>query len=470
MIRIFRHYVPGKLVALAAIEAAMLFASVYLGAVLRFLAPDSGDVVHRVGGILPHAIGFTVIMFGTMTALGLFTRESQTGDLSYYMRFLGSFVVGGLALFVAFYVVPAIQIGRGWLALTMAFAFVGTAITRILFLRIVDTAALRRQLLVLGTGTRAARVGALFEQHPELGAKYRLVGYFMPGASSAHHPHVTPDRLIRDKCALLGVTTKYAIDEIVVAVRDRRNSGVDMKELLECKLEGIQVTDISSFFERETGHVQLDSLNESWMVYSDGFQQTSARNTGKRAFDIVASLILLLLTLPVTVLTALAIVIETGFPVFYRQDRVGECGRVFPVLKFRSMRQDAERGGTPQWAKKNDSRVTQVGRVIRMLRIDELPQIINVLRGEMSFVGPRPERPFFVRELATQIPYFMSRHTVKPGITGWAQIRYPYGSSVEDAVQKLQYDLYYAKNHSMFLDLIILFQTVQVVLFGKGAR
>lgn len=469
MIRIFRHYVPGKLLALALIEAAILFASVYIGAVLRFLAPDSGDVVHRVGGILPHAIGFTVIMFGTMTALGLFTRESQTGDLSYYMRFLGSFVVGVLALFVVFYAVPAIQIGRGWLVLTMAFAFVGTAITRILFLRVVDTAALRRRLLVLGTGTRAARVSALFEQNPDLGTKYRLVGYFMPGNSS-HHTHIAPEQQVRDKGSLLGVTTKYGIDEIVVAVRDRRNSGVDMKELLECKLEGIQVTDISSFFERETGHVQLDSLNESWMVYSDGFQQTSARNTGKRVFDVAASLLLLLLTLPVTVLTALAIVIETGFPVFYRQDRVGECGRVFPVLKFRSMRQDAEQGGKPQWATKNDSRVTQVGRVIRVLRIDELPQIINVLRGEMSFVGPRPERPYFVRELAAQIPYFMSRHTVKPGITGWAQIRYPYGSSVEDAVRKLQYDLYYAKNHSMFLDVIILFQTVQVVLFGKGAR
>ena len=469
MIRIFRHYVPGKLAALASTEAAILFVSVYLGAVLRFMAPDSGDVVHRVGAAWPQAVSFTAVMLGTMTALGLFTRESQTGNLNYYMRFLASFVVGGLALFVMFYVFPDIQIGRGWLALTMSLAFAGTAITRMVFLRIVDTGTLRRRLLVLGIGTRAARVGALFDRDPELMAKYCLVGYFAPN-SSGHNTHVAPQSLIRDQGSLLAITTKHNIDEIVVAVRDRRNSGVEMKELLECKLEGIQVTDITSFFERETGHVQLDSLNESWMVYSDGFRQTSARNTGKRVFDLAASLMLLVLTLPVMVLTALAIVIETGFPVLYRQERVGECGRVFPVLKFRSMRQDAERGGAPQWATQNDSRVTRVGRVIRTLRIDELPQIFNVLRGDMSFVGPRPERPFFVRELARQIPYFMNRHTVKPGITGWAQIRYPYGSSVDDAVQKLQYDLYYTKNHSLFLDVIILFQTAQVVLFGKGAR
>lgn len=170
------------------------------------------------------------------------------------------------------------------------------------------------------------------------------------------------------------------------------------------------------------------------------------------------------------IVTSLLIYLESGGPIFYRQERVGECGHLFNVLKFRSMRQDAEKSGAPQWAKKNDDRVTRVGRVIRLLRIDELPQIFNVLRGEMSFVGPRPERPHFVKDLSKQIPHYLNRHTVKPGITGWAQIRYPYGASVEDAAKKLQYDLYYAKNHSLFLDIIILFQTMQVILFGKGAR
>ena len=269
---------------------------------------------------------------------------------------------------------------------------------------------------------------------------------------------------------LLAIATRHSVDEILVAIRDRRDGGLNIGELLECKLEGIEVTDISSFFECETGHVQLDSLNPSWMVFSDGFSRTSARSSVKRVFDITVSLLLLTATLPITLLVALLIVLESGMPIFYRQERMGECGQVFGVLKFRSMRQNAEQAGTPQWAKKNDDRVTRVGRVIRTLRVDELPQVINVLKGDMSFVGPRPERPYFVQQLASQIPFYLNRHTVKPGVTGWAQIRYPYGSTVEDAMYKLQYDLYYAKNHSLFLDLIILFQTAQVVLFGKGAR
>ena len=216
--------------------------------------------------------------------------------------------------------------------------------------------------------------------------------------------------------------------------------------------------------------MQLDSLNPSWMVFSDGFQRTSLKFMAKRVFDVVVSLLLLIVTLPVALLTAALILLESGLPIFYRQERMGECGQVFAVLKFRSMRQNAEQVGLPQWAKQNDDRVTRVGRVIRKLRIDELPQALNVLKGDMSFVGPRPERPYFVKQLASQIPFYLNRHTVKPGITGWAQIRYPYGSTVEDAVHKLQYDLYYAKNHSLFLDLIILFQTAQVVIFGKGAR
>jgi len=227
---------------------------------------------------------------------------------------------------------------------------------------------------------------------------------------------------------------------------------------------------LPSFFERQTGQIQLESLNASWMIFSDGFHRSPMKDIVKRIFDVTASSLLLLLTLPVFVLTALLIWLESGSPILYRQERVGENGRIFNVLKFRSMRKDAERDGVPQWAKKQDARVTRVGKVIRLLRIDELPQIFNVLRGDMSFVGPRPERPYFVDELTKKISYYPSRHTVKPGITGWAQIRYPYGATVEDAVQKLQYDLYYVKNHTLFLDLIVLIQTAQVVLFGKGAR
>jgi sugar transferase (PEP-CTERM system associated) len=256
----------------------------------------------------------------------------------------------------------------------------------------------------------------------------------------------------------------------VVGVRERRNGGLPADQLLECKLAGIEIVDLSSFFERETGQIQLESLNASWMIFSDGFRRGSIKDITKRMFDIAASSVLLLLTLPVMFITTMLIWLESGSPILYRQERVGEYGRSFPVLKFRSMRVDAESDGVPQWAKKQDDRVTRVGRVIRKMRIDELPQVFNVLRGDMSFVGPRPERPYFVNELTSQIPYYPSRHTVKPGITGWAQIRYPYGATTEDAIQKLQYDLYYVKNHTLFLDLVILLQTAQVILFGKGAR
>jgi len=467
MVRIFRHYVPAQLVWLAGIEFLILFLSMYLGYTLRFVGGDANEfMVH--GSIVPRAILFSLVMIITMTAFGMFTRESQTGNIGYYFRFLASFLVGSIAMTFVIYVMPYLYTGRGVLALALGFAFIGSAISRMLFIRLVDINKLKRRLLVVGAGSRAAKIGTLLEQNEEIGKKYHFLGYLVPG-DVPQHPHVPQAKLIKDKGSLLAIVTRYAVDEIVTAIRERRNSGLNMHDLLECKLEGVRVTDISSFFERETGHVQLDSLNPSWMIYSDGFQQTSARNVIKRIFDVTISVLLLVLTLPITLITALLIVVESGSPVFYRQERVGECGQIFQVLKFRSMRKNAEQAG-PQWATTNDNRVTRVGRVIRKLRIDELPQIINVLRGEMSFVGPRPERPYFVKQLSDQIPHFLNRHTVKPGITGWAQIRYPYGSSVEDAVQKLQFDLYYAKNHSLFLDLIILFQTVQVVLFGKGAR
>jgi len=466
MIRLFRHYVPTPLIVLAAVEAVVFVLSVYLGVELRYYSdgPVDMDVAIKIA---PRAFVFALVMMGTLIAFGLYTRESQSGDIGYYGRFLASFIVGGVVMALVIYLFPRLFIGRGALALAFMIAFVGSALTRLVFVRVIDHDTLKRRLLVLGIGTRSAGVSALLEQDPGVAQKFHLVGYFSPGARPSHPP-VRPELILKDRGSLLAIVTKYGIDEVVVGVRERRNSGLDMRELLECKLEGVQVTDLSSFFERETGHVQLDSLNPSWMVYSDGFQRTSVRRAFKRVSDVLASLVLLAAALPVMAMTALLIVLETGRPVFYRQERIGECGQVFSILKFRSMYRDAERGGTPQWAHSNDSRVTRVGRVIRRLRIDELPQLFNILRGEMSFVGPRPERPYYVKQLAEHIPYFLNRHAVKPGLTGWAQIRYRAGASIEDARQKLQYDLYYVKNQSLFLDLVILLQTARVVLFGSG--
>jgi sugar transferase (PEP-CTERM system associated) len=269
---------------------------------------------------------------------------------------------------------------------------------------------------------------------------------------------------------IMDIIDRHNIDEVLIAVRDRRGGGLPTSELLECKLAGVSVIELSTFFERENGQVQLESLNASWMILSEGFRQGLARDAVKRTFDLMVSGLLLLASLPAMALTALLIRLESSGPILYRQERIGQHGRPFTIFKFRSMRTDAESDGKPKWAGQNDDRTTRVGRIIRKLRIDELPQVFNVFMGDMSFVGPRPERPFFVQQLLKEIPYYASRHSVKPGITGWAQVRYSYGASIEDAIEKLQYDLYYVKNHSLFLDLMILFQTAQVVLWGKGAR
>ncbi len=259
------------------------------------------------------------------------------------------------------------------------------------------------------------------------------------------------------------------IEEIVVAV-DERRGGTPVDALLECKLQGVAVSGYSAFWERETGKMDLDALYPSWLIFSDGFVGSWIQTAIKRFFDVVVSLLLLFFSFPVLVLTAILIALESRGPVFYRQERVGLNGKTFMLVKFRSMRTDAEQDGVPRWADVDDDRVTRVGSFIRKTRIDEIPQVFNVLKGEMSFVGPRPERPFFVEELRQVIPYYFERHRVKPGISGWAQLNYRYGASIEDAKEKFQYDLYYIKNYSLFLDLIVLIQTIRVVLWPVGAR
>jgi len=468
MIRIFKHFVPAQIVFLALVDACVLFASPYVGVAIRYGSSGIEEMQEIMSVLLPRAMVFSFVMLSVMTAFGLYVRDVPRKNIAFYGRFIGSFLTGLIAMAMAFYVFPDVFLGRGVFGFAVAVAFVGTALARIVFVRTVDNDVLKRRIIVVGTGSRAAAVKQLLDSAAELRARFTLVGY-IPSAEDGKH-YVDLDVILNSKEPLIATAVKNGVDEIVVGVRDRRNCKGLMADLLECKLEGINVVDLVSFFERETGHVQLDSLNPSWMVYSDGFSKSSSRNVSKRVFDVVAASVLLFITAPIMLITAIAIILESGLPVFYRQERVGECGHTFNVLKFRSMRQDAEKDGTPRWAKTDDNRVTWVGRFIRKVRIDELPQVFNVLKGDMSFVGPRPERPYFVRELSRKIPYYASRHAVKPGITGWAQIRYPYGASLEDAIQKLQYDLYYAKNHTFFLDLIVLLQTAQVVLFGKGAR
>jgi sugar transferase (PEP-CTERM system associated) len=275
--------------------------------------------------------------------------------------------------------------------------------------------------------------------------------------------HINHDRLLRS-------VRELRVSEIVIAVRERRGGVLPLRQLLDARLAGVRVMDLAAFYERERGMLKVDNLRASWLIFGQGFDRGMARDIIKRMFDVVVSSLLLVLLAPLVLVAMALIALESGWPVLYRQERIGEGGVPFMLYKLRSMRQDAEQDGQPRWAETGDSRITRVGAFLRTTRLDEVPQLFNVLRGDMSFVGPRPERGFFVQKLIEQIPYYDVRHSVKPGITGWSQVRYPYGASVEDSLAKLQYDLYYVKNHSLFLDLLILVETIQVVVLGKGAR
>lgn len=346
-------------------------------------------------------------------------------------------------------------------ALTVAFTILAA---RVITLPGTEAAS-RHRVLVLGSGQKAQAVErALRHSSPDI----EIVGFY-PGPTETAS-QVPANSILARSRSLTDTAVELQADSIVVAVEERRGGAMPLRELLDCKLCGVRVMDLESYYEQTLGQIRLDALYAGWLVFGQGFRQGALRSAVKRLFDVFFASVLLTLALPVMAIAAVLIVVESGFPILYRQERVGRNGRLFNVIKFRSMRTDAEKDGKPRWAAAKDDRVTRVGRVIRKLRIDELPQLFSVLGGDMSLVGPRPERPFFVDKLMREIPFYAVRHSIKPGLTGWAQVRYHYGASVEDAAEKLQYDLYYVKNHSLFLDMLILFKTVGVVLTGKGAN
>lgn len=350
-------------------------------------------------------------------------------------------------------------------ALTLLAAISLMLLLRVYVMHFTPRNLMRQRVLVFGTGSRARMVGTeLLKSDPSVD----LIGYY--AGPNEQDALVSAWGLLSMTNSLTDIVKDQQVDEIVVALTERRGGSMPLRELLDCKLQGVQVVDIATHFERTLGQIRLESLSAGWLIFGDGFGTGWVRALVKRLFDIVSATILLVLALPVMLVTALLIILEDGFPVLYFQERVGQNGRLFNVVKFRSMRTDAEKDGKPRWASAKDDRVTRVGRFIRKLRIDELPQLFSVLAGSMSMVGPRPERPFFVDKLTQEIPYYAIRHSVKPGVTGWAQVRYQYGSSVEDAAEKLQYDLYYVKNHSLLLDIVVMFETVGVVVMRKGAQ
>ncbi|MEQ8783476.1 MAG: TIGR03013 family PEP-CTERM/XrtA system glycosyltransferase [Roseibium album] len=471
-LRISRHYIHTAVLLFAGAEGLLLVLAPFLGYYFRF-----GDWAPVSGLIIP-AIVFAAVLVGSMLAMGVYESRIRDGFAGMMLRTaVAVFLLGAMATALLSYVVPTIAIGRGVLLLTTMTAFVLLALWRWLTWELLSEDVFRRRVLVLGTGPRASRIASRMRRRADQRA-FRLIGFVDLGAGSAHNEVAAYDaRTLEVDGPLADFCSDHGVHEIVVAVDERRRNqdaagGIPLDDLMECRLRGIEVCDVQQFIEREGRKIDIDLLRPSWMVFSDGFVSNGWQARTKRTFDVAASLLLLLVTWPIMLLAALAIWIEGRFrePVLYLQERVGLNGNLFNIMKFRSMSVDAEQAGEAVWASQNDPRITRVGGVLRKTRIDELPQLFNVLRGDMSFVGPRPERPVFVDELNEKIPYYDQRHRVKPGITGWAQLCYPYGASVEDAKQKLQYDLYYLKNHSLLLDLIILLQTVEVVLVGDGAR
>ncbi len=465
MIRLFRHYIPESMILLGLGETVLLVASVYLGVYIRFY--DGGLPVDdpSVDGLFWKGILFAAIVALAMTTMGLYWRHLRVDSLWHIvLRLLGAFVLTVVMLALLFYVLPDLFIGRGALAISLLIALGFVLGARALHYHFADMEALKARVLVVGAGRKASLLESLRRRVDWHG--FRLIGYIH---IRGERDSVDPAKILQSETPLDQLVDEYQIDEIVVAIDDRRKS-FPVDEILECKMKGVQVVDLMTFFERQSGKIRLDTLHPSSLIFADGFSQAVLRKNSKRVFDIGASLFLLMFAWPFMLITALAIRIESPGSVLYRQIRVGRFGIPFEVLKFRSMRADAEQDGKAQWAQKGDTRVTRVGAFIRKFRIDELPQLLNVLRGDMSFVGPRPERPEFVEQLKQEIPFYDLRHKVAPGITGWAQISYPYGASVRDAMEKLQYDLYYIKNYSLLFDFMILFQTAHAVVWGKGAR
>ena len=466
--RSFDVFSPSRrwMAALVTYEFLTLVAALYVAAHIRF-AGQTWLVEAELGDVLPHAVVFAIVMQLAMSAMGLYRRDFRDRALGQAIHLGVAFALGGLALMVLFYAWPPAWVGRGILLISVALGLVGIGLSRALFAWTMDPRALKRRVIVLGAGEKADFLAQNARRSSDRRG-YWTVGYVPLPRERTLVPEkylLAAPRGLRELCREHGVT------EIVVAPDDRRGT-LPMTELLECRLSGIRVVDALTFFEEEGGSIKVNLLEPSWLIYGDGFSDSNLRRATKRAFDVVIASVMLVATAPLLAATALAIWIESGFrgPILYRQESVGDHGRTFQVLKLRSMRTDAERDGVARWATSNDDRVTRVGRIIRKLRIDELPQLVNVLRGEMSFVGPRPERPQFVEQLSQELSYYPLRHSVKPGLTGWAQVRYPYGASVKDAEEKLKFDLYYVKNHSLMFDLVILLQTVEVVMFGRGAR
>lgn len=461
MVKVFSHWICLRTICQMAADVVfpVAFLLLVVGP-LGIVGPGSAKIVTVYAAI------YAVVVVVLNGWLGLYNWEHQRTMVQTRARAVLTIFLSIPSAYLIFHFLKITDATHDQLLLVSLIALFVTLAHRVYSLHKQGASLLAQRVLIFG-GAPEAR--SLSEALVGTSREINIVGYYpsfldATGVAGAKAPTQHKDR------SLLETARALNVDDIVVAVQERRGGVLPLRELLDCKLSGINVLDLASYFERTFGQIRLESLYAGWLIFGDGFRQGRLRTFDKRVFDIVAALILIVCSLPVVLLAAILIALEDGFPIFYSQDRVGRGGRIFKVIKFRSMRKDAESDGKPRWATADDDRTTRVGRIIRKTRIDELPQLYTVLIGDMSLVGPRPERPFFVDQLAHEIPFYAVRHSVKPGVTGWAQVKYHYGASVDDSRQKLQYDLYYVKNHTLFLDIVILFKTVGVVLSGAGAR
>ncbi|MBQ0720357.1 MAG: TIGR03013 family PEP-CTERM/XrtA system glycosyltransferase [Gammaproteobacteria bacterium] len=464
--RLFGHYIHVQFMLLALAELALIItvsAAIYNYFIIASIEGAQNSVLESGAKIALMAVVFVFFM----VAMGLYDTRQRERLSGLVLRLIAALFLAAMAMSVLYRFVPSLSLADGLLKASALASVVSLALIRALFYKFIDGRVLLRRVLVVGAGKNALFIDRLRRKADMRG--FHLVGFVEQDSNQASL--VDQSRILKFDKSLCAYALANDIDEIVLALDDRRQS-LPTDDLLNCRMSGIDITDTLDFFERESALIQLDLVQPSWLIHSGGFKRNFIRTSFKRSFDILVSVSLLVLSTPFMLLTALAILLDSGGkgPIFYSQQRVGRNGQCFNVHKFRSMKTDAEADGVARWAQKEDPRVTRVGSFIRKYRLDELPQLWNVLAGDMSLVGPRPERPEFVKELCQANPLYKERHRVCPGITGWAQLCYPYGASAEDSMSKLQYDLYYVKNHGLFLDAYTLIQTVEVVLFKKGSR
>jgi sugar transferase (PEP-CTERM system associated) len=460
--RLFKHYVPYAVLFLGLIDLILLVTAADL-AWLIYANQVGMGYTHRLDRILP-LITFAASIHTGMIAVGVYGPDALQSLKIAVARLVVAISLGVLFLSTMNFMLPGVTLWRANSIYAMILSILLLVGVRALLGKALGSSAFKRRLLILGAGQRAQRITKLSEEN---GSGFVVVGHVAMNDGEA----VIPTAINRAHIDNLSDhVARLNASEVVLAIEERRNA-MPLADLVRLRTAGVHVNEVSTFLERETGRIDLRSTNPSWLIFSDGFSSGRRMSSiAKRLFDIAASLALLIVALPLILFGAMAVKVDSKGPAFFRQTRVGLYGQAFDLYKLRTMRTDAEADGRAVWAQENDPRVTAVGRWLRKLRIDELPQAWSVLKGDMSFVGPRPERPEFVADLEDKLIYYAERHMVKPGITGWAQINYPYGASLQDARAKLEYDLYYAKNYTPFLDVLILLQTLRVILWPEGAR